>query len=77
MFPQFLKWNVSILLAKTHGLDLTSASQFEVREYRLVSQPYEKVRIAGEEFDGGKTLMLMKIEKWVEKTIAMAVIFWW
>ncbi|GMP47006.1 hypothetical protein CsSME_00014950 [Camellia sinensis var. sinensis] len=52
MFLQFLKWNVSTLLARTRGLDLTSTSLFEVRPDRLVSELYEKVIIAGEDFDG-------------------------
>ncbi|GMQ02025.1 hypothetical protein CsSME_00048451 [Camellia sinensis var. sinensis] len=54
MFPRFLKWNISTLLARTRGLDLTSVSQLEVISGRLVSQPYEKVIIVGEEFDGGE-----------------------
>ncbi|KAI8016250.1 hypothetical protein LOK49_LG05G03878 [Camellia lanceoleosa] len=52
MFPRFLKWNISTLLAKTRCLDLGAVSQFEVFRGKLVSQPFEKVILAGEEFDG-------------------------
>ncbi|KAI8010681.1 hypothetical protein LOK49_LG06G03069 [Camellia lanceoleosa] len=54
MFPRFLKWNISTLLARTRGMDLTSVLQFKVISGRLVSQPYENVIIAREEFDGGE-----------------------
>ncbi|GMP49595.1 hypothetical protein CsSME_00016529 [Camellia sinensis var. sinensis] len=53
MFPRFLKWNISTLLVRTRGLDLTSEALFQVRAGRLVREPYEKVIIAREDFDKG------------------------
>ncbi|GMP49086.1 hypothetical protein CsSME_00016191 [Camellia sinensis var. sinensis] len=51
MFPRFLKWNIGTLLVKMCGLDLTSEALFQVRVGRLVREPYEKVIIAGEDFN--------------------------
>ncbi|KAI7994849.1 Endoglucanase 8 [Camellia lanceoleosa] len=54
-FPvKVCKADISTLLAKTRCLDLGDVSQFEVIRSKLVSQPFEKVILAGEEFDGGE-----------------------
>ncbi|GMP49613.1 hypothetical protein CsSME_00016545 [Camellia sinensis var. sinensis] len=53
MFLRFLKWNISTLLVRTRGLDLTSEALFQVRAGRLVSEASEKVIIVGKDFDKG------------------------
>ncbi|KAL7209548.1 hypothetical protein ACSBR1_031154 [Camellia fascicularis] len=51
MFPRFSKWNISTLLGRTRGLELTFVTHFQVMPRRLMSEPYEKVIIVGEDFD--------------------------